>query len=278
MHIEDVGNLISSCAQALLLAGWAALGFQLLTHIRLPRRRYRLFRFDSLFRALPVIGFMFSVSPAAAARSRSAVPPTRSLLAPAPPWSRLDGSPPPLPFSRAQGPLDSSVGDTAQTAQQPHPDNGRLHPAIHRSGRSDALESVLTGTPQAGNTTAGPLLPRRLFLRAGTFHAPTSSSALVYPGTTGGGHKAGKREHAAGGRHEPTSHQPGNHDTDGRRCDCYIVMPGDNLWEIAARKLETRDGPRIADYWLAIYQHNRDVIGPNPDLVRPGQVLELPHE
>jgi nucleoid-associated protein YgaU len=48
--------------------------------------------------------------------------------------------------------------------------------------------------------------------------------------------------------------------------------------DIAARKLGTGDGPRIATYWLEIYRHNLDVIGPNPDLVRPGQVLELPHE
>jgi nucleoid-associated protein YgaU len=30
--------------------------------------------------------------------------------------------------------------------------------------------------------------------------------------------------------------------------------------------------------WHAIYHRNRGVIGPDPDLIRPGQVLEIPKE
>jgi nucleoid-associated protein YgaU len=55
-----------------------------------------------------------------------------------------------------------------------------------------------------------------------------------------------------------------------------VVVPGDNLWKIASRTLETLDKERIADYWVRIYRHNRDLIGPDPNLVRPGQVLDLP--
>ncbi len=49
----------------------------------------------------------------------------------------------------------------------------------------------------------------------------------------------------------------------------YTVQPGDTLSEIAA-KFHTPGG------WEAIFSLNRDVIGPNPNLIIPGQVLKLP--
>jgi len=55
------------------------------------------------------------------------------------------------------------------------------------------------------------------------------------------------------------------------------VRPGDSLWSIAEQRL----GPRasvveIVDYWHRIHDRNADVIGPDPDLILPGQLLELP--
>lgn len=52
--------------------------------------------------------------------------------------------------------------------------------------------------------------------------------------------------------------------------NAYTVQAGDSLSKIA-RKLggSTRD-------WKAIYAANRDVIGKNPNLIEPGQVLKLP--
>ena len=50
---------------------------------------------------------------------------------------------------------------------------------------------------------------------------------------------------------------------------CYVVVPGDSLWRIAARYYGS--GYR----WELIYQANRDVIR-NPNLIYPGQKLVLP--
>lgn len=58
----------------------------------------------------------------------------------------------------------------------------------------------------------------------------------------------------------------------------HAVLPGETLWSIAAARLETDDIRRIARYWPRIHRANREEIGPNPDLIRPGQVLELPPE
>jgi nucleoid-associated protein YgaU len=49
----------------------------------------------------------------------------------------------------------------------------------------------------------------------------------------------------------------------------YTVQSGDSLWAIATRFLG--DGNK----WRNIYNLNKGVIGPNPNLIRPGQVLMI---
>ena len=55
------------------------------------------------------------------------------------------------------------------------------------------------------------------------------------------------------------------------------VRAGDSLWSLSAARL----GPFASDVdiardWPLIYQANSDIIGGNPSLLRPGQVLQLP--
>jgi hypothetical protein len=58
------------------------------------------------------------------------------------------------------------------------------------------------------------------------------------------------------------------------------VRPGDCLWSLAARDLAARrSGPRPADIavaWHRWYADNRPVIGPDPGLLHPGEVLRVP--
>ncbi len=56
-----------------------------------------------------------------------------------------------------------------------------------------------------------------------------------------------------------------------------VVHRGDSLWSIAARHLgrEPSDA-EIADAWPRWYAANRTVIGSDPDLLLPGQVLTTP--
>jgi nucleoid-associated protein YgaU len=49
----------------------------------------------------------------------------------------------------------------------------------------------------------------------------------------------------------------------------YTVKPGDTLWGIAQK--ECGDG----SVWPKIYHENRWVIGNNPNLIHPGQVLHI---
>lgn len=56
-----------------------------------------------------------------------------------------------------------------------------------------------------------------------------------------------------------------------------VVRAGDCLWHLAAEDLP--DGATEADVtarWLAIHRLNAGVIGPDPDVIEPGQRLVLP--
>jgi len=60
----------------------------------------------------------------------------------------------------------------------------------------------------------------------------------------------------------------------------YTVVAGDTLWGIA-RNILDRGGARttgaeIAIAWRTIYGSNTDVVGADPNLIHPGQVLTIP--
>jgi len=58
-----------------------------------------------------------------------------------------------------------------------------------------------------------------------------------------------------------------------------VVHRGDSLWAIAARHLgRDASDAEIAQAWPAWFDANRDVIGDDPDVLRPGQVLRPPEE
>lgn len=56
-----------------------------------------------------------------------------------------------------------------------------------------------------------------------------------------------------------------------------VVRRGDSLWLIAANRLGANADPsQIATEWPRWYAANRDTIGPDPNLLLPGQVLQAP--
>jgi nucleoid-associated protein YgaU len=52
----------------------------------------------------------------------------------------------------------------------------------------------------------------------------------------------------------------------------YVVKPGDTLSEIALHFYGNGTEP----FWRRIYDANRPVIGPDPNQIKPGEVLKIP--
>ena len=59
-----------------------------------------------------------------------------------------------------------------------------------------------------------------------------------------------------------------------------LVMPGDTLWDIAADTVASRrdsaDSRSVVQYWLDLIEANSDVLGNDPDVIYPGQIINLP--
>jgi nucleoid-associated protein YgaU len=54
----------------------------------------------------------------------------------------------------------------------------------------------------------------------------------------------------------------------------HTVKSGETLSGIAAKYY----GSGTHENWLRIYQANKGVIGDNPDIIKPGQVLKIPEK
>ena len=55
-----------------------------------------------------------------------------------------------------------------------------------------------------------------------------------------------------------------------------VVRPGDTLWRIAAERLPGATDAQVDDGWRRWYVANRATIGPDPDVILPGQQLRAP--
>jgi nucleoid-associated protein YgaU len=101
------------------------------------------------------------------------------------------------------------------------------------------------------------------------------AGALAAPAHAGAGGTGGPRPDPLSGlplpeRAEGPAH-PRHHDV--------VVRTGDTLWALAEHELPRRATDlQVAAGWHAIYRRNRGVIGPDPDLILPGQVLTLTRE
>ncbi|MFE9488382.1 transglycosylase family protein [Streptomyces sp. NPDC006641] len=117
--------------------------------------------------------------------------------------------------------------------------------------------------------------------------APSSRTPSEAPRDTSGSSDSSS---GVGGKHRGAPASEGSRDTDGgdsresgrhasRGGDArdtaeptadgtYTVLPGDNLWAIA-------DAQKVPGGWPALYEANKGAVGADPDLILPGQSLDL---
>lgn len=202
---------------------------------------------------LSVLGLITAIaSPAAAHRRAPAAPSWRAADSPAPPWSATSGFPPPRPLVRIRA-LDERPAAPIHTS--------RAERAERAGGASGhAASNVDENRREASEGRADDLAPylfsrgRRSYERQRGERSARDRAMAQHP--------AGKR------RSDSCTSRHAQH----------VVVAGDTLWDIAALVLKTSDPARVARYWPLIHRANRDVIGPDPSLVFPGAVLDLPPE
>ena len=96
---------------------------------------------------------------------------------------------------------------------------------------------------------------------------PSETAKPSAPGK--GKHRGNPEDHASHGKHPSDDERASRDDDREHRAPAkHRIQPGDSLSQIAADE-DVRGG------WPELYERNKDEVGPNPDLIHPGQTLHL---
>ncbi len=153
---------------------------------------------------------------------------------------------------------------------------------VSGAGAAQAAESMPpAGPPQSISVVQGPQnAPVQLQwastaeLRTGADHGqPGGAAAAAAAAEPGGEPPSPHWKPRAAPSADNVFIRPGRQDAAAQA----VVQSGDSLWSLAAAQL----GPHateadIAAHWPRWYERNRSVIGEQPELILPGQVLEVP--
>ncbi|MEU9760635.1 transglycosylase family protein [Streptomyces sp. NPDC047987] len=107
-----------------------------------------------------------------------------------------------------------------------------------------------------------------------TPEVPGTSGDSGASGGAGGKHRGvpaaeeGRGADRESGRHASRGEGGGRDAASPAAGSAYTVRPGDNLWAIA-------DAQNVPGGWPALYEANKEVVGSDPDLILPGQSLEV---
>ena len=152
------------------------------------------------------------------------------------------------------------------------------HPTLRRVART-AFAVGLSTSAAAG--AIGPVGAPRSAVTA----PPSGPPASEVPGPNGDGAIAVRSGRAAAPQPQPTPGAPAP--PAGSAAVTYRVVPGDNLWVIAAREVARRAGVALAEvpaaavvpYWQAVCDTNRPRLASGDvGLIYPGEAIALPAE
>ncbi|GEK21600.1 LysM peptidoglycan-binding domain-containing protein [Cellulomonas xylanilytica] len=144
-----------------------------------------------------------------------------------------------------------------ETAAVPGASDTPTTAAAQRS--EDATATSATASAQTGHAAAAAPTP-----------VPEQAAATTPPGDVTPAPAVGVTATGHPRTSAPASAEPAPTGT-------VVVAAGDSLWAIAARHLPPgASDAQIAASWPRWYEENSAVIGADPDVVRPGQVLTVP--
>lgn len=140
-------------------------------------------------------------------------------------------------------------------------------------GAAALVESASRGRLRATSWVGAPRVLRRLVLGGvGVALVATPTPALA----AGPGHEPSRADPAPGLR-VPARTLGGAVTPSAGVSDTVRVEAGDCLWHLARSRLpSSATGAEVAAAAAATYRLNRRLIGPDPDLIKPGQQLSLP--
>ncbi|GAB3656504.1 hypothetical protein GCM10027596_10780 [Nocardioides korecus] len=145
-------------------------------------------------------------------------------------------------------------------------------PTPSSSSTRPAAPSTTPGSPSS-SPSPSPTRPASPTGPSSPTSAPSDGAARpVSPGEAGGGSAAGTAP--TGG---PTGPARAASSTEAATVTHVVVRPGDCLWDLAARRLPPgASRAEVAAAVRRLHALNHRLIGPDPDLLRPGQRLAVP--
>lgn len=232
-----------------------------------------------LTRCLSGLGLLLCVSSPAGAAGRklvSAHHPTR--VAPDTPWTEAGGfSPPPSPPARSGGASLPPWEQHRRGANAEKSESVTETGAVGDSGSAPSRSSATAKTPQqesdVDHPVPHPVLHPETGKQKGAGYRPLFEKA-GRDGADNGLTASQKAEKAACMRRHPAG--KGFDNSQIPRVREYTVKPGDTLWDIAEEVVGSDDPQKVARYWPRLHRANRAVLGADPNLLLPGQVLRLP--
>ncbi|MFI2783322.1 transglycosylase family protein [Streptomyces sp. ALB3] len=180
-----------------------------------------------------------------------------------------------LPGVDPGGEPSAEPSDTATPSETPSSE------ATDAAGAPDGADDSAAKDEADGKAPAG--AADREDEASGSGASPSATPSPEASGTPG----ASKDDGAKGGKHRGTpapeasaEAEPGDGRESGRHASrgdsggrqgadgTYTVREGDNLWAIA-------DAQELPGGWTTLYEANKDELGSDPDLILPGQNLDL---
>lgn len=206
----------------------------------------------------------------AAAQSRRPVPPSRDARHAAPPWSEATGT------------SVVSVARARATSSPPPPID---HPALHPDRKEGAPVSQRLfprlAEVQEERRRKADAIARHPAGKAATRRVSIPGEAAAHHDRTGvpshGAEAPAPARVNPGSPEEDVAHSHASRAVRPAGAT-YRVRSGDSLWRIAERTVGSSDPAAIDALTDRIYRLNRRVVGANPDLILPGQVLRLPRD
>ncbi len=171
------------------------------------------------------------------------------------------------------------VSSSTSTGAAAAPRATQLPSATHDaagSGTTGTQRADVTAQPPAAQRRSAPTAPRS---RASTPSPSTSPASIAPTQDTTTPQEQARSEDSQARKDAPVTSQrkPSTRATTSPGRETVTVRSGDTLWALAAQSLgSAATDAQIAHEWPRWHDANRDLLGDDPHLIRPGEVLTVP--